>query len=72
MTEELNDDTLMAFGKHAGSKLADVPASYLLWLAEQIKLQSGNDFRARLCRYVDRNRRVLEQECEEQEYRRDD
>jgi uncharacterized protein (DUF3820 family) len=26
------DDTIMSFGEHGGKKLANVPASYLLWL----------------------------------------
>lgn len=30
-----NDETVMPFGKHNGTKLKDVPASYLLWLFEQ-------------------------------------
>ena len=28
----MNDNSLMPFGKHKGEKLANVPASYLLWL----------------------------------------
>lgn len=32
MSEQLTDESLMPFGKHAGTKLADVPAKYLLWL----------------------------------------
>jgi hypothetical protein len=28
----MNDETLMPFGKYRGAKMADVPASYLLWL----------------------------------------
>ena len=28
----MNDESLMPFGKYRGAKLADVPASYLLWL----------------------------------------
>ena len=29
---KLTDTSLMPFGKHRGSKMEDVPASYLLWL----------------------------------------
>ena len=29
------DDTVMPWGKHKGTKLVDVPATYLLWLLEQ-------------------------------------
>ena len=31
----MKDETLMPFGKHKGKKLANVPASYLLWLFDQ-------------------------------------
>lgn len=29
------DDTVMPWGEHKGTRLEDVPASYLLWLYEQ-------------------------------------
>jgi uncharacterized protein (DUF3820 family) len=28
----MNNESLMPFGKHEGKKMANVPASYLLWL----------------------------------------
>lgn len=31
----MDDSSLMPFGKHKGEKMANVPASYLLWLYEQ-------------------------------------
>lgn len=34
-TTAATDNTRMPFGKHAGTPLADVPASYLLWFYEQ-------------------------------------
>jgi uncharacterized protein (DUF3820 family) len=33
----LKDTDLMPWGKHAGVKMANVPASYLLWLYEEGK-----------------------------------
>lgn len=30
--EELTDNSLMPYGKHKGEKMANVPASYLIWL----------------------------------------
>jgi len=30
-----NDETEMPFGKFRGKRLADVPASYLIWAAKQ-------------------------------------
>ena len=32
MPEELDDLSLMPFGKHEGTPMQDVPASYLHWL----------------------------------------
>lgn len=32
--EKYNDNTVINFGAHKGKKLANVPASYLLWLYE--------------------------------------
>ncbi len=33
--EKFTDNTVMPFGKHKGIKLANVPASYLLWLKSE-------------------------------------
>lgn len=35
IAEPLNGDNVIAFGKHKGTKLDDVPAQYLLWCYEQ-------------------------------------
>jgi len=35
----MDDETPMPFGKHKGTAMANVPATYLLWLFDQI----GND-----------------------------
>lgn len=32
---KLTDESIMAFGKYKGQKLANLPASYLLWLYDQ-------------------------------------
>lgn len=32
---ELTDESLMPFGKHKGEKMANVPASYLLWIYDE-------------------------------------
>jgi len=44
------------FGKHKGSALEDVPASYLLWLAEQ------KDPPPEVKKYVEMHRKTLEAE----------
>lgn len=37
----LKDTDLMPWGKHKGVKMANVPASYLLWLLESGNLSGG-------------------------------
>lgn len=32
---ELTDDSIMPFGKYKGEKMANVPASYLLWIYDE-------------------------------------
>lgn len=32
---KLTDDSRMPFGKHQGTKLSEVPSSYLLWALDQ-------------------------------------
>jgi hypothetical protein len=41
----LTDEDLMTFGKHKGERVADVPASYLLWWWDQIheEPRDGNE-----------------------------
>ncbi len=34
---KLSDDSLMPFGKYKGTKMANVPASYLRWLYDNNK-----------------------------------
>jgi uncharacterized protein (DUF3820 family) len=41
MSQELNDKSLMPFGKYQGKALANVPAHYLLWLHDQGCSHSG-------------------------------
>jgi uncharacterized protein (DUF3820 family) len=34
---DLDDSSLMPYGKHKGTKMVDVPDSYLLWIYENDK-----------------------------------
>jgi len=52
----MNDNSIMPFGKYKGYKLANIPASYLLWLYNQ-GLQKGN-----LRDYIIDNLQLLKQE----------
>ena len=38
---QLTDESLMPFGKYKGTKMANVPATYLLWLFNN-ELENGN------------------------------
>lgn len=63
------DETLMPFGKHQGKKLANVPASYLLWLEDQIKPKAPNKRTLNeklLLEYIEDNRDVLIKENKHQ------
>ena len=58
----MNDQSIISFGKYAGTKLANVPASYLLWLRNQYDVdpphsQKGLD----LEEYIDKE--LLEANC---------
>ena len=50
---------LMMFGKHAGTRIDQVPLEYLIWLAE-----SPDEFRAELRRYLKSKRVQIEQDME--------
>lgn len=65
---KFTDATPMPFGKHRGTKLEDVPPSYLLWLLDKMM---EDDDRARLAVYLSENRKALELEARD-EGREDD
>jgi len=52
----MKDDSIMPFGIHKGKKLANVPASYLLWLYDT------NKAHGKLKEYIIQNMDVLKQE----------
>lgn len=54
----MNDNSIMPFGKHKGKPLLEVPASYLLWWADQ-----SPEHNAELLKYINDNRRHLEDEA---------
>ena len=56
--EALNDNSIMPYGKYQGKKMANVPASYLLWLWENGKCCS------KVKEYIEENEDVLEKEAE--------
>lgn len=65
----LTDDDRMPSGKHTGQKLRDVPASYLIWLADNLKPVSltSRDRWKPILEYIEANRGVLEAEIKDTE-----
>jgi len=53
----MNDKSIMPFGKHKGVMLANVPASYLLWINENLDLQDD------LKNYIAENYQSLQDEA---------
>lgn len=51
----MNDNSIMPFGKYKGVKLANVPASYLLWLYD------NNKCFGELKKYIEENIDILRQ-----------
>jgi uncharacterized protein (DUF3820 family) len=57
MIQPLTDTDILHFGKqHKGSKLANVPASYLLWIYDNCRLPEN------LKTYIEENKTVLQAE----------
>jgi hypothetical protein len=57
MVGPLTDNSILHFGKqHRGSKLANVPASYLLWIYDNCQLPAD------LKKYIEENKDVLQAE----------
>ena len=52
----MTDNSLMPFGKYKGTKMADVPASYLIWIFE------NNKCSIEVIKYVRENLDVLKEE----------
>jgi len=61
----LTDDSIFPWGKFKGQKLANVPASYLIWLKQNIEPKAPNKrsaFEAALIKYIKENMDVLNKE----------
>lgn len=63
---KLINDTYMKYGKHAGKKLEDIPAHYLLWMRGWIHDKKKVDSWTRgLFNYINDNLEVLQKEADE-------
>jgi len=58
--KQLMDSDPMPFGKYKGTKMEDVPASYLDWL-------DGEGVQGAVADYIRRNRDVIHSELEQKE-----
>lgn len=62
----LTDESKIAFGKHQGTMLKDVPASYLLWLMDQHWFYASIiSYNVALKEYIQDNLQVLKKEVED-------
>lgn len=60
---KLTDQSLMPFGKHIGKRMSKVPATYLLWLCDQIIKKAGvNNYEVAVKEYVEENKDVLDKQ----------
>jgi len=63
----MNDNSIMPFGKYKGTKLINVPASYLLWLYSQwAETTQLDDNQKELKEYIEDNMKVLEMELKQE------
>lgn len=56
-----NDNTVITFGKYEGTKLANIPASYLLWLYEKVSSLDRS-----IKAYIEDNMDLLKHEIEKE------
>ena len=66
----VGDSTVMPWGKHKGKEVADVPASYLIWLEGEWRKRGikPNAFTNGLMVYINENRQVIEKQAREKRY----
>jgi len=56
---ELDDNSIMPYGRYKGRKMANIPAGYLLWLLENNKCCS------KVKKYIEESMAALEKEVAE-------
>ena len=57
----MDDNSIMPFGKYKNCKLANVPASYLIWLYDNYEYRSDNINEVR--KYIEQNMGELRKEA---------
>ena len=60
----MDDNSIMPFGKYAGQKMSNIPASYFKWLwdSNAVSMQRWN----KVYWYIKRNKDALNKELKEQ------
>ncbi|WP_071146711.1 putative quorum-sensing-regulated virulence factor [Bacteroides ihuae] len=61
---KLTDESLMPFGKYKGKKMANVPASYLMWLYDEWTLPNPRfgSINREVKEYIEDNLDVIQEE----------
>lgn len=64
----LTDESIMPFGKHKGKEMANVPASYLLWIYDEWTLPNPRFgfVHQEVKEYIEENLDVLKKEVKSQ------
>jgi uncharacterized protein (DUF3820 family) len=64
----LTDESIMPFGKHKGKEMANVPASYLLWIYDEWTLPNPRFgfVHQEVKTYIEENLDVLKKEVKSQ------
>lgn len=52
----MEDTDLMPFGVHKGTEMANVPASYLIWVEDNVR---ENSFTKKVLEYIEENRDAI-------------
>lgn len=60
----MKDTDIMPFGKHKGKMLGEIPADYMIWLYEEMKVKR-NPFAKRFTEYLQSNLEYYKQQLDE-------
>lgn len=70
----MKDTDLMPFGLHAGKKMANVPASYLLYMGGEMGKKFHKNMtlnEVNILKYIEENKQVLEKQDKEERQKYD-
>lgn len=64
---KLTDDSPIPFGKHKGTLMKDVPASYLDWFAGVFDSNKATPDAMKVMAYIKKHRSAIDMELEDEE-----